>query len=137
VRFHVSLFIGLGMLFNTALHGQQVSDAEKKRQFLKAREEMRTIPLATPAQQTPATPAPAGQSAPSTSSATPPAATPNGKGAAATADSKTSGEGLPVAVGRALDKKKVVVLLFWNRPFSDPLLLRSACSGGLSTMPLV
>ena len=41
------------MLFNTALHGQQVSDAEKKRQFLKAREEMRTIPLATPAQQTP------------------------------------------------------------------------------------
>ena len=53
MRFHVSLFIGLGMLFNTALHGQQVSDAEKKRQFLKAREEMRTIPLATPAQQTP------------------------------------------------------------------------------------
>jgi len=74
---------------------------------------------ATPAQQTPATPAPAGQSAPSTSSATPPAATPSGKGAAATADSKTSGEGLPVAVGRALDKKKVVVLLFWNSKAVD------------------
>jgi hypothetical protein len=44
------------MLFNTALHAQQsgeLSDAEKKRQFLKAREEMRTVPLATPTEQTP------------------------------------------------------------------------------------
>ncbi len=61
---------------------------------------------ATPAQQTPATPAPASKPAPA-------------EGAAATADSKTSGEGLPVAVGRALDKKKVVVLLFWNSKAVD------------------
>ena len=61
---------------------------------------------ATPAQQTPATPAPASKPAPT-------------EGAAATADSKTSGEGLPVAVGRALDKKKVVVLLFWNSKAVD------------------
>jgi len=79
-----------------------------------------STPEATPAQTTPATPAPAEQSAPNTDSAAPPAATgPNAKGAAATADSKTSGEGLPVAVGRALDKKKVVVLLFWNRKAVD------------------
>ena len=70
---------------------------------------------ASPAQSSPATPAPAEQSKPDTQSAAPPAATgPNAEGAAATADPKTSGEGLPVAVGRALDAKKVVVLLFWN-----------------------
>jgi len=75
---------------------------------------------AAPAQPTPPTPAPAEQSKPDTSSAAPPAATgPNAQGAAATADPKTSGEGLPVAVGRALDKKKVVVLLFWNRRAVD------------------
>jgi hypothetical protein len=69
---------------------------------------------------TPATPAPAEQSKPDTSAAAPPAATgPNAEGAARTADSKTSGEGLPVAVGRALEAKKVVVLLFWNSKAVD------------------
>lgn len=56
VRAHVLLSIGLGMLFLQALHAQQPgapNEAEKKRQFLKAREEMRTIPLATPAEPAP------------------------------------------------------------------------------------
>jgi len=80
-----------------------------------------------PAQQAPATPAPAAQSKADTSSAAPPAATgPNAAGAAQTADSKTSGEGLPVAVGRALDKKKVVVLLFWNRKAVDDRSVHAA-----------
>jgi hypothetical protein len=47
VRAKILLLTGFGMLVNTGLRGQQAedgADAEKKRQFLKAREEMRTLP---------------------------------------------------------------------------------------------
>jgi hypothetical protein len=56
VRPKTLLLIGLGMLINTGLRGQQpgeITDAERKRQFLKAREEMRTLPPATPSEQMP------------------------------------------------------------------------------------
>jgi hypothetical protein len=65
----------------------------------------------------PATPPAAEQSKPDTDSAA--ATGPNANGAAGSVDSKTLGVGLPVAVGRALDRKKVVVLLFWNRKAVD------------------
>ncbi len=56
MRAKTLLLIGLGMLINTGLRAQQaedVTDAEKKRQFLKAREEMRTIPPTPSTDQTP------------------------------------------------------------------------------------
>ena len=75
-----------------------------------------------PAQQTPASPAPASKPAPADQ------CTPR------TADAKTSGEGLPVAVGRALDKKKVVVLLFWNRKAVDDRSVHSRSPGSRVTV---
>jgi outer membrane biosynthesis protein TonB len=79
VRATLKLLIGLGMLMNTGLRAQQpgeVTDAEKKRQFLKAREEMHTLPPATPAEATPK-PKPKPIHPPSTPEATPlPQATP-------------------------------------------------------------
>jgi hypothetical protein len=65
--------------------------------------------------------------APAQSQASP--GTPTDPGAAATADSKTSGKGLPVKVGRALNAKKVVVLLFWNRKAVDDRSVHRAVSG--------
>jgi hypothetical protein len=56
---------------------------------------------------TPSTPAPA-QTAASPSSTTP------APGTAAKPASRPTGKGLPVPVQRALDAKKVVVVLFWN-----------------------
>ena len=56
MRAKTLLLIGLGMLINTGLRAQQAedqNDAEKKRQFLKAREEMRTIPPTPSTEQTP------------------------------------------------------------------------------------
>ncbi|MGB8170300.1 MAG: peptidoglycan recognition family protein [Chthoniobacteraceae bacterium] len=47
MRAKTLLLIGLGLLLNTGVRAQQAddqTDAEKKRQFLKAKEEMRTIP---------------------------------------------------------------------------------------------
>ena len=56
MRAKLLLLIGLGMLIHTSLRAQQseeLTDAEKKRQFLKAREEMRTLPPTPPTEQTP------------------------------------------------------------------------------------
>jgi hypothetical protein len=56
VRAKTLLLIGLGMLVNTSLRAQQpedLTDAERKRQFLKAREEMRTLPPSPSTDQTP------------------------------------------------------------------------------------
>ncbi|MDB6149573.1 MAG: N-acetylmuramoyl-L-alanine amidase, partial [Chthoniobacter sp.] len=50
------LLFGLGMLMNTGASGQQPQapvDADKKRQFLRAREEMRTIPMTPSPESTP------------------------------------------------------------------------------------
>ena len=44
------------------------------------------------------------------------------------AGSKTSGQGLPAKVGRALDAKKVVVVLFWNRNAVDDRSVHRAVS---------
>jgi hypothetical protein len=55
VRAKTLLLIGFGMLVNTGLRAQQaedLTDAERKRQFLKAREEMRTLPPTTPTDTT-------------------------------------------------------------------------------------
>jgi len=88
-----------------------------------------STPAATTQAPTPATSA-SGQSdsgAAAAPSANP--ASPADPGAAATADSKTSGKGLPVAVGRALNAKKVVVLLFWNRRAVDDRSVHNAVNG--------
>ncbi len=56
MRAQTLLIISLGMLINTGLRAQQADggiDADKKRQFLKAREEMRTLPPSPAPEQAP------------------------------------------------------------------------------------
>jgi hypothetical protein len=70
--------------------------------------------------------------APVTSPAAPGATattTPADPGTAPAADTKTSGKGIPAPVARALDAKKVVVLLFWNRRAVDDRSVHNAVAG--------
>jgi hypothetical protein len=75
---------------------------------------------------TPSTPAPA-QSAPAASpSTTKPAPTAANPGSAAKPASPPTAKGLPAPVQRALDAKKVVVVLFWNPRGVDDRSVKSS-----------